>query len=187
MTRSMAIEFAPYGIRVNAVSPGLTDTQIWNDLQDAAEDAELARQHWMDNIPLGRVQTPREVGNVVLFLAGEQSSYVTGANIFTDGGMTAQLTINARTLHQQVIGGEGAARAEVSFQKKSSTVERCFLAQGLRVENKTRRCIHKRNALCFVRSYCSPFVKGNMMIKKLSLILVFALLFAAFGTATGAR
>ena len=69
MTRSMAIEFAPYGIRVNAVSPGLTDTQIWNDIQDAAEDAELARQHWMDNIPLGRVQTPREVGNVVLFLA----------------------------------------------------------------------------------------------------------------------
>ena len=53
MTASMAIEFAPYGIRINAVSPGLTDTQIWNDIQDAAEDAEMARQHWMDNIPLG--------------------------------------------------------------------------------------------------------------------------------------
>jgi len=59
MTRSMAIEFAPYGIRVNAVSPGLTDTQIWNDIQDAAEDAAMARQHWLDNIPLARVQTPR--------------------------------------------------------------------------------------------------------------------------------
>ena len=74
MTRSMAIEFAPHGIRVNAVSPGLTDTQIWNDIQDAAEDAEMARQHWLDNIPLARVQTPREVGKVVLFLAGDQSS-----------------------------------------------------------------------------------------------------------------
>ncbi len=96
MTRSMAIEFAPYGIRVNAISPGLTDTQIWSDIQDAAEDAELARQHWMDNIPLGRVQAPREVGNVALFLASEQSSYVTGANIFTDGGMTIQLTNRER-------------------------------------------------------------------------------------------
>ncbi len=96
MTRSMAIEFAPFGIRVNAVSPGLTDTQIWNDIQAAAEDADMARQHWMDNIPLGRVQAPREVGNVVLFLASEQSSYVTGANIFSDGGMTAQLVNRER-------------------------------------------------------------------------------------------
>ena len=104
MTRSMAIEFAPYGIRVNAVSPGLTDTQIWNDIQDAAEDAELARQHWMDNIPLARVQAPREVGNVVLFLASEQSSYVTGANIFTDGGMTAQLINRERFASKSLEG-----------------------------------------------------------------------------------
>ena len=104
MTRSMAIEFAPYGIRVNAVSPGLTDTQIWNDIQDAAEDAELARQHWMDNIPLGRVQAPREVGNVALFLASEQSSYVTGANIFTDGGMTIQLTNRERFASKSLEG-----------------------------------------------------------------------------------
>ena len=100
----MAIEFAPYGIRVNAVSPGLTDTQIWNDIQDAAEDAELARQHWMDNIPLARVQAPREVGNVVLFLASEQSSYVTGANIFTDGGMTIQLTNRERFASKSLEG-----------------------------------------------------------------------------------
>ena len=104
MTRSMAIEFAPYGIRINAVSPGLTDTQIWNDIQDAAEDAELARQHWMDNIPLGRVQAPREVGNVALFLASEQSSYVTGANIFTDGGMTIQLTNRERFASKSLEG-----------------------------------------------------------------------------------
>ncbi|MDE2775573.1 MAG: glucose 1-dehydrogenase [Chloroflexota bacterium] len=104
MTRSMAIEFAPYGIRVNAVSPGLTDTQIWNDIQDAAEDAEQARRHWMDNIPLGRVQTPREVGDVALFLASEQSAYVTGANIFTDGGMTIQLTNRERFASKSLDG-----------------------------------------------------------------------------------
>ena len=91
MTQSLAIEFAPRGIRVNAVSPGLTDTQIWQDIQDAAENREEALQHWFDNIPMRRVQSPREVGQVVLFLASDQTSYVTGANLFTDGGMTAQL------------------------------------------------------------------------------------------------
>jgi NAD(P)-dependent dehydrogenase (short-subunit alcohol dehydrogenase family) len=96
MTKSMAIEFAPHGIRVNAVSPGLTDTQIWADIQDAAADAEAARQHWYDNIPMRRVQSPREVANVVLFLASDAASYITGANIFTDGGMTAQLINQAR-------------------------------------------------------------------------------------------
>jgi NAD(P)-dependent dehydrogenase (short-subunit alcohol dehydrogenase family) len=96
MTKSLAIEFAPLGIRVNAVSPGLTDTQIWADIQEAAADVEAARQHWYDNIPMRRVQSPREVANVVLFLASEAASYITGANIFTDGGMTAQLINQAR-------------------------------------------------------------------------------------------
>lgn len=96
MTKALAIEFAPYGIRVNAVSPGLTDTQIWADIQAAAEDPEAARQHWFDNIPLGRVQSPREVANVVLFLVSDEASYVTGANLFSDGGMTALLINRAR-------------------------------------------------------------------------------------------
>lgn len=96
LTKALAIEFAPHGIRVNAVSPGLTDTQIWQDIQHAAEDADAARQHWFDNIPLGRVQSPREVANVVLFLASPESSYITGANLMTDGGMTIQLINQAR-------------------------------------------------------------------------------------------
>lgn len=96
MTKSMAIEFATKGVRVNAVSPGLTDTQIWADIQDAAADVEAARQHWYDNIPMRRVQSPREVANVVLFLASDAASYITGANILTDGGMTAQLINQAR-------------------------------------------------------------------------------------------
>ena len=96
MTCALAIEFAPYGIRVNAVSPGLTDTQIWQDIQNAAENPEEARRHWFDNIPMGRVQSPREVANVILFLASPQSSYITGANIMADGGMTIQLINQAR-------------------------------------------------------------------------------------------
>lgn len=91
MTASMAIEFAPYGIRINALSPGLIDTVIWQQIQDAAEDKQAVIQHWMDNIPLGRVGTPREMGQVALFLASDEASYVTGANILADGGMTAKL------------------------------------------------------------------------------------------------
>ncbi|MEX1020933.1 MAG: SDR family NAD(P)-dependent oxidoreductase [Litorilinea sp.] len=104
LTKALAIEFAPHGIRVNAVSPGLTDTQIWQDLQAAAADPDAARQHWYDNIPLGRVQSAREVANVVLFLVSDAASYITGANIFSDGGMTAQLINRARYANKAVEG-----------------------------------------------------------------------------------
>jgi len=92
MTASMAIEFAPYGIRINALSPGLIDTLIWKQIQEAAVDREPVRQHWFDNIPLGRVGMPREIGQVALYLASDEASYITGANILADGGMTALLT-----------------------------------------------------------------------------------------------
>jgi len=92
MTRSLAIEFGRQGIRVNAVCPGLTDTQIWQDLKASGPDAALVVEHWMGNIALGREATPREVANVVVWLASDQASYVTGANLLIDGGMTAMLT-----------------------------------------------------------------------------------------------
>ena len=104
MTCSMAIEFASQGIRVNTVSPGLTDTQIWQDLQKAADDADACRQHWFDNIPLGRVQSPQEVGRVCKFLASDESSYITGANIMTDGGMTIQLINKERYANKPLEG-----------------------------------------------------------------------------------
>jgi NAD(P)-dependent dehydrogenase (short-subunit alcohol dehydrogenase family) len=91
MTASMAIEFAPYGIRINALSPGLIDTLIWQQIQGVAADKEAVVNHWMDNIPMGRVGTPQEMGQVALYLASDEASYVTGANILADGGMTALL------------------------------------------------------------------------------------------------
>ncbi len=104
MTASMAIEFAPYGIRINALSPGLIDTLIWQQLQAVAEDKKAVVQHWMDNIPLGRVGTPREMGQVALFLASDEASYVTGANILADGGMTALLINKERYTSRAVEG-----------------------------------------------------------------------------------
>jgi NAD(P)-dependent dehydrogenase (short-subunit alcohol dehydrogenase family) len=104
MTASMAIEFAPYGVRINALSPGLIDTLIWKQIQDAAEDLDGVRQHWFDNIPLERVGTPREMGLVALFLASDDASYVTGANILADGGMTALLINKERYASRSLEG-----------------------------------------------------------------------------------
>lgn len=107
MTASMAIEFAPYGIRINALSPGLIDTLIWREIQDVAEDKVAVRQHWLDNIPLERAGTPREMGQVALFLASDAASYVTGANIMADGGMTIRL-INKERFASQAVEGDYA-------------------------------------------------------------------------------
>lgn len=104
MTASMAIEFAPYGIRINALSPGLIDTLIWQQLREVAADKEAVVNHWLDNIPLARVGTPREMGQVALFLASDEAAYVTGANILADGGMTALLINKERYASRAVEG-----------------------------------------------------------------------------------
>jgi len=104
MTRALAVEFGPLGIRINAVCPGLTATAIWQDIMAAAPHPEAAQQHWFDHIALARAQEPREVANTVLFLASDEASYVTGAEIFTDGGMTAMLTQRERFSSQSISG-----------------------------------------------------------------------------------
>jgi len=91
MTKALAVEYASRNIRVNALSPGLIDTQIWDDIQAAAPDVEQCDAYWRSNIPMERVGSTDEIARIAVFLASEDSSYVTGANIFADGGMTSQL------------------------------------------------------------------------------------------------
>jgi len=91
LTKSLAVEYAARGIRFNCLSPGLIDTQIWQDIQDGAEDLEACLTHWQANIPSGRVGTIREMGHAAAFLASDEASYITGANLLADGGMTSQL------------------------------------------------------------------------------------------------
>jgi NAD(P)-dependent dehydrogenase (short-subunit alcohol dehydrogenase family) len=91
LTKSLAVEYASRGIRFNCVSPGLIDTQIWTDIQAGAEDLDACLTHWRANIPMGRVGTIREIGHAAAFFACDEASYVTGANLFVDGGMTSQL------------------------------------------------------------------------------------------------
>ncbi len=91
MGRSIAVEMAPHGIRVNAISPGLLNTQIWQDIQDAAPSAQECLAYWQSNIPIGRVIEPDEIGELAAFLLSERSRSITGSNFYADGGMTAQL------------------------------------------------------------------------------------------------
>jgi NAD(P)-dependent dehydrogenase (short-subunit alcohol dehydrogenase family) len=96
MTRALAGEFGPLGIRVNAVCPGLTATEIWRDIVAASPDPGAVEQHWRDHIALDRLQESEEVAAVILFLASDESSYITGSDLYTDGGMTAMLTQRER-------------------------------------------------------------------------------------------
>jgi NAD(P)-dependent dehydrogenase (short-subunit alcohol dehydrogenase family) len=82
--RSAAMDLARHGIRVNGVAPGVVDTPI---AELVVHNPELAPEY-LKTIPLGRFGQPEDVANVVLFLASDDASYVTGQNIVVDGGQT---------------------------------------------------------------------------------------------------
>jgi len=73
-------------IRVNAVSPGATDTPGLSDLRASAEAGEQRLQMISNTVPLGRLGTPDEIAKAVVFLASDDSSYITGTELFVDGG-----------------------------------------------------------------------------------------------------
>jgi NAD(P)-dependent dehydrogenase (short-subunit alcohol dehydrogenase family) len=86
MTRELAVQFAREGIRVNALCPGPVETPLLlNIFGDDPAALERRRVHW----PTGRLAKPREVVNGALFLASDESSYVTGSTFLVDGGLTA--------------------------------------------------------------------------------------------------
>lgn len=88
MARVLAAELAPQNIRVNVVSPGATRTPIWSGLAPS-DDAQAALEARLTRgIPLGRMGEAGEVAKTVLFLASDEASNITGAELFVDGGTT---------------------------------------------------------------------------------------------------
>lgn len=91
MTKVAALEFAPYRIRVNAVCPAPTATEMMFNLErtQSPQNPEAVRQRFAESIPLGRYGQPAEIAAVVAFLAGPDASFMTGAAVTVDGGMLA--------------------------------------------------------------------------------------------------
>ncbi|MCS6927627.1 MAG: SDR family oxidoreductase [Candidatus Binatia bacterium] len=86
LTRAVAIEYAPYGIRANCVCPGAIDTPLIAPALAQPGFAEAIQRA----IPMGRLGRPEEIAHVVLFLASDLASFVTGAAVVADGGQTAK-------------------------------------------------------------------------------------------------
>jgi NAD(P)-dependent dehydrogenase (short-subunit alcohol dehydrogenase family) len=82
--RTWAAEFKDRGIRVNTLSPGVTDTPI---LDSQSEEREALVNMYLGMIPIGRLARAEEIANAALFLASDQSSYMTGADLMDDGGV----------------------------------------------------------------------------------------------------
>lgn len=88
MTRVLAAEFAPLGIRVNQVTPGAARTPIWDAIASTPESMSVLEAKLVQKIPLGRLGEAEEVAKVVLFLASSASSNVTAEELVIDGGAT---------------------------------------------------------------------------------------------------
>jgi NAD(P)-dependent dehydrogenase (short-subunit alcohol dehydrogenase family) len=86
MTHVAAGEWAPHGVRVNAIAPGVLRTPMWD--ADVARGA-LDEQFYLDTVPLHRLGMPDEVGKLVVFLASDDAAYITGAVHVIDGALTS--------------------------------------------------------------------------------------------------
>jgi glucose 1-dehydrogenase len=85
LTKVMALSLAPYGIRVNAIGPG----SIMTDILRSVGSDRAAKRRILSRTPLGRIGEPEEIASVAVFLAGKDSSYITGQTVYADGGRIA--------------------------------------------------------------------------------------------------
>src|SRR5690625_26912 len=91
ITRAMAIDLGPYGVRCNAIAPGWIDTDLSDEYLDSFPDPDHARQKLRDLHPVGRVGNPTDIGDLAAFLASDRAEFLTGEVIVLDGGRTVRL------------------------------------------------------------------------------------------------
>lgn len=90
LTKAAALEWAPLGIRVNSVHPGFIDTPMVSGAIHAAENGNEMRDMLIAAHPMARFGIPREIADAIVFLASDESSFMTGAELVVDGGYTAR-------------------------------------------------------------------------------------------------
>lgn len=92
LTRAIALDYAKQNIRVNTVLPGAVQTpMLESSIKNLDTPRDQIMQSWNEAQPLGRVGTPDEIAAVILFAASQENSFMTGATLVSDGGMTAEL------------------------------------------------------------------------------------------------
>ncbi|WP_049899246.1 SDR family NAD(P)-dependent oxidoreductase [Natrinema sp. J7-1] len=89
MTKAVAAEAGPYGVRANTVCPGFTETALLDRYLEEQADPETAREQLIEQYPLKRLAEPEEVADAILFLASDESSFVNGHGLVVDGGFSA--------------------------------------------------------------------------------------------------
>ena len=93
LVRCLAIDYARHGVRVNAVVPGATETPLmWANV--AEDERERMREQINNEVPLGRLADPAEIGHAVVWLLSDSSAYVTGSHLVCDGGILAKGSIS---------------------------------------------------------------------------------------------
>jgi len=97
-SRTLAVELAPSGIRVNVVSPGVISTPGSDEFAKA--NPGFSRADWLRNIPLGRIGATEDIAEVVALLVSDRGKFLTGANYGVDGGMTARCRMCACNMDQ---------------------------------------------------------------------------------------
>jgi NAD(P)-dependent dehydrogenase (short-subunit alcohol dehydrogenase family) len=94
MSRAAAVELAPYGVRCNVVHPGT----IWtNMMKESVNHAERETVPWAKHVPMRRIGDGADIAAAVLYLASDEAAYVTGAELFVDGGLTQVLSFSRGT------------------------------------------------------------------------------------------
>jgi NAD(P)-dependent dehydrogenase (short-subunit alcohol dehydrogenase family) len=89
LVRNAAIDLARYGIRVNAVAPGIVRTRLsWFLTEDPVEGPK-----YLENVPLGRFAEPEDIAKAILFLASDDAAYITGEQLVVDGGVSVGVVI----------------------------------------------------------------------------------------------
>ncbi|MCC7450170.1 MAG: SDR family oxidoreductase [Anaerolineae bacterium] len=90
LTQQVAIDYAPYEIRVNAIAPGTIMTPMNEKIFEETPDRDALIRNWNEMHPIGRFGQPEEVGELILFLASDESSFITGEVIRVDGGVVVK-------------------------------------------------------------------------------------------------
>jgi NAD(P)-dependent dehydrogenase (short-subunit alcohol dehydrogenase family) len=90
LTRSLALDYGAYNVRVNCVAPGFVRTRLVQQSIERSADHRAAERDMVGGVALNRIGEPEEIANVVAFFASKQSSYVTGSTLLVDGGLTAR-------------------------------------------------------------------------------------------------